>query len=200
MSYPRLVENLIEQFVKLPGVGRRSAERMVFWFLNNPKNSVREFSDSILHLKEGLRLCGECNNLSEAEACKVCSDPGRDRETVCVVEDHKHLLAIERTGIYKGLYHVLLGAISPADGRGPEDLKIHRLAVRIKSRRIKEVVIATDPDTEGEMTAIHITNELRSTGVKISRIGLGIPIGSSVEYADMSTLTVSMSSRREIKE
>lgn len=198
MAYPRLVEHLIEQFIKLPGVGRRSAERMAFWFLNNPRECAVEFSDSIIRLKEGIGLCRECNNLSEGEDCLVCRDPARDRTMICVVEDHKHLLAIERTGIYKGLYHVLLGAIAPTEGRGPEDLKIHRLVNKIKPQGIKEVVIATDPDTEGEMTAIHITNELRSTGVKISRIGLGIPMGSSVEYADISTLTVSMNSRREI--
>lgn len=184
--------------MKFPGIGRRSAERMVFWLLNNPKDQARAISESILQLKEGLRLCRECNNLSEGEVCQICEDPRRDQTTVCVVEDHRHLLAIERTGTFKGLYFVLLGAISPSDGRGPEDLKIQRLVRKIKESGIKEVVLATDPDTEGEMTAIHITKELRPTGVKISRIGLGIPMGSSVEYADLSTLTVSMTSRREI--
>ena len=198
MAYPRLVENLIEQFSKLPGVGRRSAERMVFWVLNNPREQVQTLADSIIGLKDGLRLCRECNNLSEGELCRVCSDPGRDRTTVCIVEDHKHLLAIDRTGIYRGLYHVLLGAISPADGRGPEDLKTRELAERVRALGVTEVVIATDPDTEGEMTALHLTSELRPLGIKISRIGLGIPMGSSVEYADLSTLTISMNARREI--
>jgi len=200
MAYPRLVENLIDQLMKLPGIGRRSAERMVFWFLDNSKNSVQEFSESIVHLKEGLKLCRECNNLSEADVCLVCSNPQRDQTTICVVEDHRHLLAIERTGTYKGLYYVLLGAISPTQGRGPEDLKLHYLVDKVKSGKIKEVVIATDPDTEGEMTAIHLVNELRPTGVELSRIGLGIPVGSSLEYADMSTLTMSMTSRRPIEE
>jgi recombination protein RecR len=200
MNYPKLIENLIEQLMKLPGVGRRSAERIVFWLLNNPQDQSEMIAKSITQLKEGLRLCRECNNLSEAEICLVCSDPRRDKTIICVVEDHKHLLAIERTGTYQGLYYVLLGAISPADGRGPEDLKISRLVQKVKAGDVKEVVIATDPDTEGEMTAIHITKELRPTAVKISRIGLGIPVGSSVEYADLSTLSISLTSRREILE
>ena len=198
MAYPNLIENLIQQLSQFPGVGRRSAERMVFWLLNAPADNVQNLSRTMLRLKEELSFCPRCNNLSEAEMCRVCSDPGRDQSIVCVVEDHKHLLAIERTGMYKGLYHVLLGAMSPAEGRGPEDLKIHRLVDKVRSQNVQEVVIATDPDTEGEMTALYIRNELRPTGVKISRIGLGIPMGSSVEYADLSTLTISLNSRREI--
>jgi recombination protein RecR len=198
MSYPRLVENLIEQLTKLPGVGRRSAERMVFWFLDNSTEQVKEFSQSITRLKEGLGFCKSCNNLSETDICPICRDPGRDRTTICVVENPKDLLAIERTGIYKGLYHVLLGALSPTEGRGPSDLNLGSLIQKIREQKTAEVVVATDPDTEGEMTALHITKELRPTGVKISRIGLGIPVGSSVEYVDLSTLTMSMASRREI--
>ncbi len=196
--YPKLVEELIEHFVKLPGIGRRSAERIVFWLLTNPKDSSVELSSGILNLKENLRFCRQCKNLSEADLCRVCIDQNRDRTTICVVEEHKHLIAIERTGTYKGVYFVLLGAISPSEGRGPDDLKIHELRDRIIAEQIKEVVIATDPDTEGQMTALHITNELRPLGVKISRIGLGIPVGSSVEYADISTLTMSLASRREL--
>ena len=196
--YPKLVEEMIEQFVKLPGIGRRSAERIVFWLLSNPKEQTTEFSTTMLRLKENVRFCRQCKNLSDTDLCRVCTDQHRDRATICVVEDHKHLIAIERTGTYKGVYFVLLGAISPADGRGPDDLKIYELRERIIAEKIKEVVIATDPDTEGEMTALHITNELRPLGIKISRIGLGIPMGSSVEYADLSTLTVSMATRREL--
>ena len=200
MSSSRLIENLIEQFMKFPGVGRRSAERMVFWILNNSKDHAQAMADGILHLKEGLGFCKICNNLSEAEQCSICTDPSRNKTMICVVENPKDLLAIERTGTYKGLYHVLLGALSPAEGRGPDDLKIHTLVSRVKSQNVREVVIATDPDTEGEMTALHIINELKATDVKISRIGLGIPVGSSVEYADLSTLTMSFASRREIRE
>lgn len=199
MAYPRLIETLIEKLTKLPGVGRRSAERMVFWFLNNPQEDVISLANNIVQLKEGLRFCRLCNNLSETEICMICSDPRRDEATICVVEDPKDLLAIERTGTYRGHYHVLLGAISPADGKGPDDLKIQHLIKRVAAQNIKEVVIATDADTEGETTALYLTRELRSTGVKLSRIGLGIPVGSSLEYADISTLSMSLACRRQIE-
>ncbi len=199
MSYPRLIENLIEKLTKLPGVGRRSAERMVFWFLNNPQEEVISLANNIVQLKEGLRFCRLCNNLSETEICMICSDTRRDEATICVVEDPKDLLAIERTGTYRGHYHVLLGAISPAEGKGPDDLKIQHLIKRVTTQNIKEVVIATDADTEGETTALYLTRELRSTGVKLSRIGLGIPVGSALEYADLSTLSMSLACRRQIE-
>ncbi len=200
MSYPRLIEKLIERLVKLPGVGRRSAERIVFWLLDNPPEDTHDLAKSILDLKEGLHFCRLCNNLSETEICMICSDTNRDEATLCVVESPKDLWAIERTGSYRGHYHVLLGALSPAEGRGPDDLKIPQLISRVAKQGIKEVVIATDPDTEGEMTALYISQELRNMGITISRIGLGIPVGSSVEYADLSTLTMSLNSRRQIKE
>lgn len=196
MSYPKLVENLVEQLTKLPGVGRRSAERMVFWFLNNSREHAELISKGIIQLKDGLVFCRTCNNLTETEFCRVCVDVKRDRTMICVVEAPKDLLAIERTGMYKGLYHVLLGAISPAEGRGPDELKIQNLLQRVAGQGIQEVVIATDPDTEGEMTALFIANELKPFNVKVTRIGLGLPVGSSVEYVDLSTLTMSMSSRR----
>jgi len=198
MSYPKLVENAIEQLVRLPGVGRRSAERMVFWFLNNSLADVKNFSDSISQLKEGLRFCKVCNNLTESDTCPICNDPARDQQTICVVEAPKDLLAIERTGSYRGVYYVLLGVISPADGRGPDDLKLNNLIERIKTAKVKEVVIATDPDNEGEMTALHLINVLKPLGVKLSRIGTGIPMGGSVEFVDMSTLMMSLSNRREV--
>ena len=199
MAYPRLIENLIEQLIKLPGIGRRSAERIVFWFLNNSPEAAQDLCHSIGQLKEKLMFCRLCNNLSESEICMICSDNNRDQQTICVVETPKDLLAIERTGTYHGLYHVLLGAISPADGRGPDDLKIYQLVQKVQKQNIKEVVIATDPDTEGEMTALFITKELKPAGIKISRIGLGIPVGSSLEFADLSTLSMSLTSRRQIE-
>ncbi len=198
--YPKLIENLLEQLIKLPGVGRRSAERMVYWFLKQSSQDVKAFADSIVQLKEGLRFCQRCNNLSESDICLVCNDTHRDTKVICVVESPKDLLAIERTGMFKGLYYVLLGVISPAEGRGPDDLSIAKLLQRVKDEGIAEVVIATDPDTEGEMTALHLTKELKATGAKVSRIGLGIPVGSSVEFADLSTLSMSLSSRRVLTE
>ncbi|OGX32617.1 MAG: recombination protein RecR [Omnitrophica WOR_2 bacterium RIFCSPHIGHO2_01_FULL_48_9] len=198
MSYPRLIEKIIEKLVKLPGIGRRSAERIVFWLLDSPPEAAQELAQAIVSLKEGLHFCRLCNNLSETEICMICSDTNRDEATLCVVESPKDLLAIERTGSYRGHYHVLLGAIAPSEGRGPDDLKIPQLIQRVIRQNIREVVIATDPDTEGEMTALYISKELKSLGLKISRIGLGIPVGSAVEYADLSTLTMSLNSRRQI--
>ena len=196
--YPKLIENLLEQLSKLPGVGRRSAERIVFWLLSRDAAQVKALAESIVQVKEGLRFCRDCNNLTESELCLVCADQNRDRTMICVVESPKDLLAIERTGSYRGLYYVLLGNISPADGRGPEDLNIHKLMARLRDEQITEVVIATDPDTEGEMTALYLGKELKNAGVRVSRIGLGLPMGSAVEFVDMSTLTMSLNSRRVV--
>jgi len=194
--YPRLIENLIERLTKLPGIGRRSAERIVYWMLARDAQEVKALADSIQQLKEGLRFCKQCNHLSEQELCLVCLDSNRDRKIICVVESPKDLLAIERTGSYRGIYYVLLGNISPAEGRGPDDLNTAKLISRIKDEGIAEVVIATDPDAEGEMTALFLGRELKNLGAKISRIGLGIPVGSAVEYVDISTLAMSINSRR----
>ena len=196
--YPKLIENLLERLSKLPGIGRRSAERIVFWLLSEPSENVRALADNMVQLKEGMRFCKLCNNLSEQEMCLVCADTNRDRKMICVVESPQDLLAIERTGSFRGLYYVLLGNISPADGRGPDDLQINKLLGRIKTEAIGEVVIATDPDAEGEMTALYLAREMKPLGVKVSRIGLGIPVGSAVEYVDMSTLTMSLNSRRVV--
>ena len=194
--YPKLIENLIEKLTKLPGIGRRSAERIVYWMLSQDAQDVKALADSIQQLKEGLRFCKQCNHLSEQELCLVCADSNRDRNIICIVESPKDLLAIERTGSYRGIYYVLLGNISPSEGRGPDDLNIGKLMGRIKDEGIAEIVIATDPDAEGEMTALYLAKELKNLGARISRIGLGIPVGSAVEYVDMSTLTMSMNSRR----
>jgi recombination protein RecR len=196
--YPKLIENLLDQLSKLPGVGRRSAERIVFWLLTRDAAQVKALADSIVQLKEGMRFCKHCNNLTEQELCLVCADSNRDRKMICIVESPKDLLAIERTGSYKGIYYVLLGNISPAEGRGPDDLHIHKLISRIKAEGIAEAVIATDPDAEGEMTALYLGKELKATGIAISRIGLGLPMGSAVEFVDMSTLTMSLNSRRVV--
>ena len=194
--YPKLIENLIERLIKLPGIGRRSAERIVYWMLAQESQDVKALADSIQQLKEGLRFCKQCNHLSEQELCLVCADLHRDRKIICIVESPKDLLAIERTGSYRGIYYVLLGNISPSEGRGPDDLKLSKLIARVKDEGIAEIVIATDPDAEGEMTAIYLARELKNLGARISRIGLGIPVGSAVEYADISTLAMSMNSRR----
>ena len=195
MAYPKLIEQLITKFSKLPGIGRRSAERIAFWFLDHSREEAEMLAKSIIDLKDGLKSCRVCNNLSDTEICLVCSDTARDEKIICVVENPKDLLAIEQSGSYKGHYHVLLGAISPADGCGPEDLKISQLINRVRTQNIEEVVIATDPDNEGEMTALYLVDQLKPLKVKISRISIGIPMGSSLEYADMSTLGMSLMTR-----
>jgi len=200
MAYPKLIEQLITKFTKLPGIGRRSAERIAFWFLNHSREEAAVLAKSIVDLKDGLMFCRVCNNLSDTEICLVCSDTTRDEKIICVVENPKDLLAIEQSGSYKGHYHVLLGTISPAEGCGPDDLKISQLINRVSTQNIEEVVIATDPDNEGEMTALYLVNQLKPLKVKISRISIGIPMGSSLEYVDMSTLGMSMMTRREISE
>lgn len=199
MNYPKLLENTITQLAKLPGVGRRSAERMAFWLLDQGHDDVLRFSDDIVQLKEGLMFCSSCNHLSDHEQCTICLNPERDHSIVCVVEDPKDVLAIEKSGCYKGLYHVLLGTISPGDGRGPEHLKIRQLLDRVAHKGVQEVVLATDPDNNGEMTELYLMKQLKPMGVKVSRIGLGIPVGGSLEFADMSTLSMSLTARRTIE-
>ncbi len=198
MAYPIIIESLIEKLCKLPGVGRRSAERMVFWLLNSSQEDAQCLGQSILELKDKLMFCRICHNLSDSEICLICSDNKRDDKTICVVENPKDLIAIEKTGAYKGSYHVLLGTISPMEGRGPENLTIQHLLNRIQNQDIQEVVIATDADNEGEITALYLIKQFTPLGVKITRIGLGIPVGSSVEFADVSTLSMSLNARRQI--
>ena len=198
MAYPKLIEELIGKFTRLPGVGKRSAERMVFWLLNHSYDEAKGLSEAVINLKDGLKFCRICNNFCETEVCMVCSDTSRDSSIVCVVEDPKDLLAIERSGSFSGMYHVLLGNISPTEGRGPDSIRIQQLINRVHSEDIKEVVIATDPDNEGEMTALYIIKQLKPLGVKVSRIGVGLPMGSAVEFADISTLAMSLRARREV--
>lgn len=200
MAYPKLIQNLMERLTKLPGIGQRSAERIAFWLLNHSKEEANALARSIAQLKEGLMFCRICNNLSDTEVCMICSDTARDEQVICVVENPKDVLAIERSGSFKGHYHVLLGTISPADGCGPEDIKIAQLISRVNNQDIQEVVIATDPDNDGEMTALYLIKELKPLGVKVSRISVGIPMGSSLEYVDMSTLGMSLTTRQEVKE
>ena len=199
MPYPRVIENLIEQLMKLPGIGRRSAERIVFRLLNNDVEESKKLSDAIIELKEKLRFCKLCNNFTELEVCPICMDATRDPKIVCVVENPKDAIAIEKTGTFKGLYYVLLGVISPSEGQGPDDLNIAKLIQKVRSENIHEVVLATDADMEGELTALHLIKMLRPLGVKVSRIGIGIPAGGSVEFADLSTLTMSFKSRRDVE-
>lgn len=197
-TYTESVERLIEKLIKLPGIGRRSAERIVTYILSVPKEEINSLLDALSKVKENVRFCNICHNLSEQDLCRICQDSLRQKDTLCIVEKPSDVTAIEKAGYFKGVYHVLLGSISPLEGKGPADLKIDTLIERIKKNNIKEIIIATDADTEGEATALYLTRIIKPMGVKLSRIGLGIPIGSNLEYADSATLSKALESRREI--
>jgi recombination protein RecR len=189
---------LLEALEKLPGVGPRSAERMAFHLLRTPKEDARQLAQAILDVKEQLRFCEVCFNLSEGERCRVCQDPSRDATTLCVVEEPKDVLAIEKTGTYRGLYHVLLGAIAPLDGIGPELLKIDELLRRLSEETVQEVIIATNADKDGEATAAYLFKLIHPKSLKLTRIASGLPVGSHVEYADQATLARALEGRREL--
>jgi recombination protein RecR len=197
-NYTASIEKLIECLIRLPGVGRRSAERIVAHVLGAGFDEIRTLSEALNKVKESVHSCQICNNLSEEETCKICQDLKRQNDVICVVEKPSDVTAIEKAGNFHGLYHVLLGSISPLEGRGPSDLKIDGLIQRIKQGQIKEIIIATDADTEGETTAMYLTKLLKPLGVHLSRIGLGLPVGSNLEYADATTLSKSLESRRAI--
>jgi recombination protein RecR len=196
--YIESIEKLIEALVKLPGVGRRSAERMVAYILNAKVEEVKGLSDALINAKENVRSCKICHNLSDQEVCPICRDLRRNKELVCVVEKPSDVASIEKSGGFEGVYHVLLGAIAPLDGKGPDDLTIAPLLNRIRNESIKEIILATDSDTEGETTAIYLTKLLKPLGVNVSRIGVGLPVGANLEYADSATLAMALKSRRTL--
>ena len=193
-----IVENLIEQLSKLPGIGRKSAQRLAFFIMAMPEAEARGIAEAIVDLKEKARFCRECFNITETELCAVCRDPGRDRSRICVVEEPSNLVVIERTRGYRGLYHVLLGSLSPMDGLAPEELKIRELLTRVGRGEVQEVILATNPTTRGEATAQYIAELIKPMGVRVSRIAYGLPLGGDIEFADEVTLTKSLEGRREI--
>ena len=191
-----IIEPLIDELTKLPGIGRKSAQRLAFFILGMHKDDALAIAQAIINVKEKARFCSQCFNITDEELCHICSDHGRMKKLICVVEEPSDIVVIERTKIYKGLYHVLLGALSPIDGVTPDKLKINELNQRVKAENIEEVIIATNPNTKGETTAQYITKLLRPLGVKISRIAYGLPIGGDIEFADEVTLTKSLEGRR----
>ncbi len=189
---------LIEQFEKLPGVGRKSAQRMAFYVLSQPNEKAEEFANAIVTAKKNIKRCSVCCNLSEGEKCPVCLEDRRDRKTLCIVESPRDVISFERTGEYRGLYHVLHGLISPLDNIGPDAICIPELVKRLDEGEIEEVIMATGATTEGEATAIYISNKiLKPRGIKVSRLSYGIPIGSNLEYADEMTLCRALKDRNE---
>lgn len=197
MNYPQSLINLIDQLKTLPGIGPKSAERIAFHLLKSDSDIPAKLSQAITDLKNKIRYCSQCFNLSEKELCNICTNTKRDKNIICVVESPKDIQSIEKTRRYNGLYHVLLGKISPLDGIGPDKVKIKELVQRAEKQKPKEVIIATSSDIEGETTALYIAKALKSTGIKITRIAYGIPAGSSLEFADEITLMHSLEGRQE---
>lgn len=186
---PKSLENLIEEFAKLPGIGPKSAQRLVIHLMQSPHANIEALGEAVLKLKNGFTFCSVCWNAAEENPCKICSDSGRDKSVVCVVEQILDVMAIEKMGKFKGVYHVLHGVLSPIDGMTPEHLKIAELIARVKSNKFSELILATNPSLEGEATAMYIARELRPLGVKLTRIARGLPVGGDLDYADEVTLS-----------
>jgi recombination protein RecR len=189
---------LIEEFYKLPGIGPKSAQRLAYYLLRTPASEAQSLAQAIIEVKERVTLCSACQNVTEIDPCRVCSGDSRDRSAICVVEEPLDILAIERTGSYKGLYHVLHGAISPMDGIGPEDLKVSELLGRLRDGAVQEVILATNPNLEGEATAMYLSRLLTPLGLKVTRLARGLPMGGDLEYADDVTLTRAFEGRQEM--
>jgi recombination protein RecR len=189
-------QRVVDSFKRLPGIGQKTAQRLGFYLLKMPESEAAAIAQAIVDLKARMRFCPVCQNMTEAELCDLCSDPGRDRTRILVVEEPSTVYAIERTGEYHGLYHVLLGAISPLDGVKPEDIKVKELLDRLNGE-IQEVIMATDPNIEGEATALYLTRLIKPLGVKVTRLAYGIPVGIDLEFADDVTLIKSLEGRRD---
>ena len=197
-EFPVSLETLIDKFAALPGIGKKSAQRLAFFILGLPDEEAEAFADAIVKAKKAVHCCKICQNITEDEICPICSSGFRDKTTVCVVSEARDVLSIERGKEYNGLYHVLHGVLSPMNHVGPEDIRIRELLTRVASEDIKEIIMATNPDTEGEATALYIAKLLKPFGVKISRLAYGIPVGSNLEFADNATLNRAISGRTEM--
>jgi recombination protein RecR len=198
LSLPDPITELIEQLRKLPGIGAKGAQRLAFHILKNPRDDAERLCDAIRGVKERVTYCSVCNNITDTDPCIYCSSPARDQRVICVVEDAQNVSVVEKTGGFKGAYHVLMGVLSPLHGIGPDDLKIKGLLARVAESRADEVILATSPTVEGEATALYLARLLKPLGVKVTRIAMGIPVGSDLEYADEVTMTRAMEGRREV--
>ncbi len=196
--FPASLENLVDHFASLPGVGRKSAQRLAFHVLGLPDEEARAFADAILDAKSNVHCCRICQNLTEGEICSVCASPTRDKTTICVVSEPRDVLSIERGREYNGTYHVLHGVLSPMSHVGPDDIRIKELLTRVAENDIEEVIMATNPDTEGEATAMYLSRLLKPFGVKVTRLAYGIPVGSNLEFTDDATLSRAIEGRTEI--
>jgi recombination protein RecR len=189
---------LIQEFKRLPGVGQKSAQRLAFHVLRTPREDAERLSQAILDVKDKLEVCAICNNIADSETCNYCRDPHRDHAVICVVEEPHNIVPVESTRTFEGLYHVLHGAISPLRGIGPEQLRIHSLLARLQGGDVREIIIATNPTVEGEATATYLSRLLKPLGIKVTRIAMGIPVGSDLDFADEVTMSKSLENRREM--
>jgi len=197
-SFTKVFNELVKSLSKLPGVGRRSAERMVFHILKMNDNEVKDLADQLEQIHKHIKPCKLCNNFSTKDICSICTDPKRDKNIICVVEEPKDIMAIEKTAHFRGLYYVLLGSISPIEGMNPEDLNIQKLINRVAKGDIKEIIISTDPDNDGELTAQYLIQQLSPYKVKIYRIAIGVPLGTQIEYIDSATLGKALLERKAV--
>lgn len=197
MTYPPPLARLIEALQRLPGIGPKTAQRLTFFLLKQPPAMVEALARALLDLT-GVRHCSRCFHVTDEDPCRICADPARDGTVLCVVEEPNDLLALERTGEYRGRYHVLMGALSPLDGIGPDDLRIRELLARVEGGGVREVILATNPTVEGDATALYLARLLRPLGVRVTRIARGLPVGGDLEYADEVTLARALEGRREL--
>ena len=197
MNRPDPLTRLIEQLQRLPGIGAKSAARLAFHVLKTPREEIERLAEAMREVKERVTYCSVCSNITDTDPCFFCSADNRDRHIICVVEEPQNVSVIEKTGEFKGLYHVLMGALSPLHGVGPDDLKIRELLARVASGGVEEVILATNPNVEGEATAIYLAKLLKPLGVRVTRIAMGVPVGSDLEYADEVTMHKAMEGRRE---
>ncbi|HTY64269.1 MAG TPA: recombination mediator RecR [Acidobacteriota bacterium] len=197
-DYAEPIERLIDELRKLPGIGAKGAQRLAYSILRRPKEDAESLSSAILDVKEKIRYCSRCNNFSDRDPCHYCSNGARSNETICVVEEPNDILAVEKTREYHGQYHVLHGVLSPINGVGPEDLKLKNLLERLREGNVREIILATNPNVEGEATAIYLAKLLKPIGVKVSRIALGLPVGSDLEFADEVTMSKALEHRHEL--
>jgi recombination protein RecR len=195
---PQSLQDLIDQFRRLPGIGAKSAQRLAFHVLKTPREDAERLCEAIRTVKDRVTYCSVCSNITDIDPCGFCADERRDRRTICVVEEPQNVHVVEKTGGFRGMYHVLMGAISPLQGIGPDDLKIRSLLARIDGGGVEEVILATNPTVEGEATAIYLARLLKPLGLRVTRIAMGIPVGSDIEYADDLTMSRAMEGRREV--
>lgn len=195
--YPVAIEKLIEEFAKLPGIGQKTAQRLALHVLNLPEDEVKEFADALVKARGTIKYCSVCGNFTDQDPCAICSNPNRDKSVICVLEQPKDVMTMEKVKEYNGLYHILHGNLSPMQGRGPQDIRIRELVARMKED-VKEVIIATNPNIGGEATAMYIAKILKPLDVKVTRIAAGVPVGGDLEYADEVTLSKALEGRKEI--